>query len=56
MRTLVDSSIMDSLASSIVNGDVREADTAMKDTVYSDAVGLSCSAFVLSSDLLVCSI
>jgi hypothetical protein len=52
----MDSPVTDSLAHSIVKSDAREADTATKDTAYSDAVGLSFSAFVMSSDLLVCSI
>jgi hypothetical protein len=45
-----DSPVMDSLASSIVKGDVREVGTAMKDTAYSDVVGLSFLLLVLSSD------
>jgi hypothetical protein len=48
--------VTDSLASSIVKGDVREVSTVMKDTAYSDVVGLSFLLLVLSSDLLVCSI
>ena len=47
---------MDSLSSLIMKGDVRGVNTAMKDTVYSDVVGLSFLLLVLSSDLLVCSI
>jgi hypothetical protein len=44
---------MDSLASSIVKGYVREVGTAMKDTVYSNVVCLLFLLLVLSSDLLV---
>ena len=43
-----DSPVTDSLASSIMKGDVR-------DSAYADAVGISSSALVSSSDLLICS-